>query len=565
MCRMCEEKEIRGNFITDIIDEHNRSGRYDARVHTRFPPEPNGCLHIGHAKSILLNYGLAQRYDGLFNLRFDDTNPEMEEQVFVDSVIEDVKWLGADFGERLYFASDYFNQMYDYALQLIEAGKAYVDDQNGEEIRKTRGTVTSPGANSPWRERSVEENRDLFTRMRAGEFADGEKVLRAKIDMAHPNMLMRDPLIYRIRHAEHHRTGKDWCIYPMYDWAHGLEDSIEGITQSVCTLEFETHRPLYDWYLDSLDVFHPQQIEFARLNLAYTMMSKRKLRQIVEEGIVESWDDPRMPTISGMRRRGYTPEAIAEFCERIGVAKSDSLVDMALLEFCVREDLNRKAPRRMAVLNPLKLTITNYPEDKVEMLPVENNPGDPEAGSREVPFRRELFVEREDFREEAPKKWFRLAPGKEVRLKGAYFVTCEEVLRDESGEIVELLCRYDPESRGGESPDGRKVRGTLHWVSIEDSLKAEVRLYDHLFSAIEPGSGGDFHEVLNPDSLKLLRDCRLEPSLGDAEPGEAVQFMRQGYFVVDSIDSSSDQMVFNRTVGLRDSWAKIEKKANSPK
>lgn len=565
MCRMCEEKEIRGNFITDIIDEHNRSGRYDARVHTRFPPEPNGYLHIGHAKSILLNYGLAQRYDGLFNLRFDDTNPEMEEQVFVDSVIEDVKWLGADFGERLYFASDYFNQMYDYALQLIEAGKAYVDDQNGEEIRKTRGTVTSPGANSPWRERSVEENRDLFTRMRAGEFADGEKVLRAKIDMAHPNMLMRDPLIYRIRHAEHHRTGKDWCIYPMYDWAHGLEDSIEGITQSVCTLEFETHRPLYDWYLDSLDVFHPQQIEFARLNLAYTMMSKRKLRQIVEEGIVESWDDPRMPTISGMRRRGYTPEAIAEFCERIGVAKSDSLVDMALLEFCVREDLNRKAPRRMAVLNPLKLTITNYPEDKVEMLPVENNPGDPEAGSREVPFRRELFVEREDFREEAPKKWFRLAPGKEVRLKGAYFVTCEEVLRDESGEIVELLCRYDPESRGGESPDGRKVRGTLHWVSIEDSLKAEVRLYDHLFSAIEPGSGGDFHEVLNPDSLKLLRDCRLEPSLGDAEPGEAVQFMRQGYFVVDSIDSSSDQMVFNRTVGLRDSWAKIEKKANSPK
>ncbi|MDP6796197.1 MAG: glutamine--tRNA ligase/YqeY domain fusion protein [Candidatus Krumholzibacteria bacterium] len=562
---MCEEKEIRGNFITDIIDEHNRSGRYDARVHTRFPPEPNGYLHIGHAKSILLNFGLAQRYDGLFNLRFDDTNPEMEEQVFVDSVIEDVKWLGADFGERLYFASDYFNQMYDYALQLIEAGKAYVDDQNGEEIRKTRGTVTSPGANSPWRERSVEENRDLFTRMRAGEFADGEKVLRAKIDMAHPNMLMRDPLIYRIRHAEHHRTGKDWCIYPMYDWAHGLEDSIEGITQSVCTLEFETHRPLYDWYLDSLDVFHPQQIEFARLNLAYTMMSKRKLRQIVEEGIVESWDDPRMPTISGMRRRGYTPEAIAEFCERIGVAKSDSLVDMALLEFCVREDLNRKAPRRMAVLNPLKLTITNYPEDKVEMLPVENNPGDPEAGSREVPFRRELFVEREDFREEAPKKWFRLAPGKEVRLKGAYFVTCEEVLRDESGEIVELLCRYDPESRGGESPDGRKVRGTLHWVSIEDSLKAEVRLYDHLFSAIEPGSGGDFHEVLNPDSLKLLRDCRLEPSLGDAEPGEAVQFMRQGYFVVDSIDSSSDQMVFNRTVGLRDSWAKIEKKANSPK
>ncbi|MDP6419270.1 MAG: glutamine--tRNA ligase/YqeY domain fusion protein [Candidatus Krumholzibacteria bacterium] len=562
---MCEEKEIRGNFITDIIDEHNRSGRYDARVHTRFPPEPNGCLHIGHAKSILLNYGLAQRYDGLFNLRFDDTNPEMEEQVFVDSVIEDVKWLGADFGERLYFASDYFNQMYDYALQLIEAGKAYVDDQNGEEIRKTRGTVTSPGANSPWRERSVEENRDLFTRMRAGEFADGEKVLRAKIDMAHPNMLMRDPLIYRIRHAEHHRTGKDWCIYPMYDWAHGLEDSIEGITQSVCTLEFETHRPLYDWYLDSLDVFHPQQIEFARLNLAYTMMSKRKLRQIVEEGIVESWDDPRMPTISGMRRRGYTPEAIAEFCERIGVAKSDSLVDMALLEFCVREDLNRKAPRRMAVLNPLKLTITNYPEDKVEMLPVENNPGDPEAGSREVPFRRELFVEREDFREEAPKKWFRLAPGKEVRLKGAYFVTCEEVLRDESGEIVELLCRYDPESRGGESPDGRKVRGTLHWVSIEDSLKAEVRLYDHLFSAIEPGSGGDFHEDLNPESLKLLRDCRLEPSLGDAEPGEAVQFMRQGYFVVDSIDSSSDQMVFNRTVGLRDSWAKIEKKANSPK
>ncbi|MDP6669790.1 MAG: glutamine--tRNA ligase, partial [Candidatus Krumholzibacteria bacterium] len=381
----------------------------------------------------------------------------------------------------------------------------------------------------------------------------------------HPNMLMRDPLIYRIRHAEHHRTGKDWCIYPMYDWAHGLEDSIEGITQSVCTLEFETHRPLYDWYLDSLDVFHPQQIEFARLNLAYTMMSKRKLRQIVEEGIVESWDDPRMPTISGMRRRGYTPEAIAEFCERIGVAKSDSLVDMALLEFCVREDLNRKAPRRMAVLNPLKLTITNYPEDKVEMLPVENNPGDPEAGSREVPFRRELFVEREDFREEAPKKWFRLAPGKEVRLKGAYFVTCEEVLRDESGEIVELLCRYDPESRGGESPDGRKVRGTLHWVSIEDSLKAEVRLYDHLFSAIEPGSGGDFHEDLNPESLKLLRDCRLEPSLGDAEPGEAVQFMRQGYFVVDSIDSSSDQMVFNRTVGLRDSWAKIEKKANSPK
>ncbi len=551
------------NFIKNIIDEHNASGRFGGRVHTRFPPEPNGYLHIGHAKSICLNFGLAEEYGGKCNLRFDDTNPVKEEQEYIDSIIEDVRWLGFDWEDRLFYASDYFEKMYEYAVQLIKKGKAYVDDLTAEEIREYRGTLKQPGKESPYRNRGVEENLDLFERMRKGEFADGAKVLRAKIDMGSPNLNMRDPVMYRILHAEHPRTGNKWCIYPMYDWAHGLEDSIEGVTHSICTLEFEDHRPLYDWFLDELEAYHPQQIEFARLNLSYTVMSKRKLLRLVQEGFVSGWDDPRMPTISGLRRRGYTPEAIREFAERIGVAKSNSTVDFALLEHVLREVLNRQALRVMAVLKPLKVTITNYPEDQVEMLEAVNNPEDEAAGTRQVPFSRVIYVERDDFREEAPRKWFRLAPGKEVRLKHAYYITCQEVVKNEQGEVTELRCTYDPQSRGGWTEDGRKVKGTLHWVSAAHAVQAEVRLYNHLFNKENPDDveeGGDFTDNLNADSLEVLADCLAEPSLKEAKCGVPYQFLRQGYFCVDAKDSSAEHVVFNRTVTLRDSWAKIERK-----
>ncbi len=550
------------NFIRNIIDEHNANGRFEQRVHTRFPPEPNGYLHIGHAKSICLNFGLAEDYKGKCNLRFDDTNPVKEEQEYIDSIIKDVKWLGFDWGDRLFYASDYFDRMYEYAEQLIKAGKAYVEDLSAEEIRRYRGTLKEPGKNSPYRDRSVDENLDLFRRMCDGEFEDGSKVLRAKIDMSSPNLNMRDPVMYRILHAEHPRTGKKWCIYPMYDWAHGLEDSIERITHSICTLEFEDHRPLYDWFLDQLEVYHPQQIEFARLNLNYTIMSKRKLLKLVEENYVSGWDDPRMPTISGLRRRGYSPEAIREFSDRIGVAKTNSTVDFALLDHVLREDLNRRALRVMAVLNPLKVTIDNYPEDKVEMMEAVNNPEDESAGTRTIPFSREIYIEREDFREEANRKWFRLTPGKEVRLKHAYYITCTDVIKDENGEITELHCTYDPASRGGWTDDGRKVKGTLHWVSAAHAVPAEVRLYEHLFLKENPDEteeGQDFTANINPDSLKVLQNSLLEPSLKEARPGTYYQFLRQGYFCVDP-DSTPEKPVFNRTVTLRDSWAKIEKK-----
>jgi len=551
------------DFIRSIITEDLKANKNDGRVHTRFPPEPNGYLHIGHAKSICLNFGIAAEFGGLCNLRFDDTNPTKEEEEFVESIKEDVRWLGFDWGDRLYYASDYFDQLYDYAVQLIKIGKAYVDDLTADEIREYRGSLTQPGKDSPHRTRSVEENLDLFERMRAGEFEDGSRVLRAKVDMASPNLNMRDPVMYRVLHASHHRTGDKWCIYPMYDFTHGQSDSIEGITHSICTLEFEDHRPLYDWFLDELKIFHPQQIEFARLNLTYTIMSKRRLMELVEQGYVTGWNDPRMPTISGLRRRGYTPEAIRNFCERIGVAKRDSTVDMALLEYSIREDLNKRASRVMAVLRPLRVVIDNYPEDRVKYLDAENNPEDPGMGSRKLPFSRVLYIEQEDFREDPPKKFFRLAPGREVRLKHAYYIKCERVVKDEkTGDVVELHCTYDPETRGGWSKDGRKVKGTLHWVSADQSLKAEVRLYDHLF--VEPNPGGekdvsDFKTLLNSNSLEALTSCRVEPSLADAEPGSRYQFLRQGYFCVDSIDSSADKLVFNRTVTLRDTWAKIEK------
>jgi len=549
------------NFIRNIIEEDLKKNKNDGRVHTRFPPEPNGYLHIGHAKSICLNFGLAAEFGGLCNLRFDDTNPTKEEGEYVNSIKEDVRWLGFDWGDRLFYASDYFEQMYEYAVQLIKKGKAYVCDLCPEEIREYRGTLTKPGRESPYRNRSVEENLDLFERMRACEFPDGSRVLRAKIDMKSPNLNMRDPVMYRILRATHHRTGDKWCIYPMYDWAHGLEDSIEGITHSICTLEFEDHRPLYDWFLDQLGIYHPQQIEFARLNLSYTVLSKRKLLELVNQGYVNGWDDPRMPTISGLRRRGYTPESIRDFCERIGVAKRDSMVDIALLEHCVREDLNKKAPRVMGVLRPLKVIIDNYPEDKVEELDAVNNPEDPAMGTRKVPFSRVLYIEREDFREDPPPKFFRLAPGREVRLRYAYFITCTDVVKNENGEIVELHCTYDPATRGGDSPDGRKVRGTLHWVSAAHALKAEVRLYNHLFTVPDPSEekdGSDWKSYLNPDSLEILISSRVEPGLAKAKPGEIYQFERQGYFCVDP-DSSPDKLVFNRTVSLRDTWAKIEK------
>ena len=548
------------NFIEEIVIEDNATGKWEGRVHTRFPPEPNGYLHIGHAKSILLNYGLAEKFGGLFNLRFDDTNPTREEQEYVDSITEDVRWLGADWEDRLFFASDYFERMYDYAEQLVKAGKAYVDDQDDERIKATRGTVTEPGVDSPFRDRDAEENLDLLRRMRAGEFADGEKVLRAKIDMAAPNMLLRDPLIYRIRHATHHRTGDDWCIYPMYDWAHGLEDSIERITHSVCTLEFEVHRPLYDWFLEALGTYRPQQIEFARLNLTHTLMSKRKLLRLVEDGVVDGWDDPRMPTICGLRRRGYTPASISDFCERIGVAKANSTVDIQLLEHCLREELNLSTRRVMAVLDPLKLVITNYPQRQVEEFDCVNNPEREADGTRPVPFSRELWIERDDFLEDPPRKFFRLAPGREVRLKHAYYVTCDEVVKDGDGKVTELRCSHDPESRGGSTPDGRKVRGTLHWVSAAHAVDGEVRLYDHLFGDPHPGAGAEGKDELNPASLVVRRGCKLEPGLAGAEAGFRCQFMRHGYFCVDSRDTRAGAPVFNRTVSLKDSWARQQAK-----
>ena len=549
------------NFIRAIIEEDLRTNKYGGRVHTRFPPEPNGYLHIGHAKSICLNFGLAADYGGLCNLRFDDTNPTKEEAEYVEAIKEDVRWLGFDWGDRLFYASDYFEQLYEYAVQLIKKGKAYVCDLSSEEIREYRGTLTEPGKDSPYRNRSVEENLDLFERMRAGEFPDGSRTLRAKIDMAHPNVLMRDPVMYRIMHATHHRTGDKWCIYPMYDFTHCLSDSIERITHSICTLEFENNRALYDWFLDELGVYHPQQIEFARLNLSYTVLSKRKLLQLVEQGHVSGWDDPRMPTLSGLRRRGYTPEAIRDFCDLIGVAKANSIVDVALLEHCLRQDLNKRAPRVFGVLRPLKVVIDNYPEDLVEEMECINNPEDPGMGTRKVPFSRVLYIERGDFREDPPRKWFRLAPGREVRLRYAYYITCVDVIKDEHGEVIELHCTYDPETRGGWAPDGRRVRGTLHWVSAAHALEAEVRLYDRLFSKPNPldvEEGEDFTANLNPNSLEVLTTCRVEPSLAGAAPGSRYQFERQGYFCVDS-DSTDEKLVFNRTVALRDTWAKIEK------
>jgi len=559
-----EEAGARLNFIRTIIAEDLAKGKNDGRVHTRFPPEPNGYLHIGHAKSIVLNFGIAAEHPGgLCNLRFDDTNPTKEEVEYVDSIQEDVHWLGYDWDDRLFYASDYFDQLYQYALQLIEQGRAYVDSLTAEEIREHRGTLTEPGRDSPYRERSVEENLALFEKMRAGELEDGSCVLRAKIDMASPNLNMRDPTIYRIRHVGHHRTGDKWCIYPMYDFTHCLSDSIEGITHSICTLEFENNRPLYDWFLEQLNVKNrPQQIEFARLNLTYTIMSKRKLLALVEQGHVRGWDDPRMPTLAGMRRRGYTPEAIRAMCERIGVAKVESTVDYAFLEHCLREDLNKRAPRVMAVLHPLKVVIDNYPEGKVEYLDAVNNPEDEAAGSRRVPFSREIYIEQDDFRENPPKKYFRLSPGAEIRLKHAYYIRCVDVVKDPgSGEILELHCTYDPETRGGWSEDGRKVKGTSHWVSAPHCLSAEVRLYDKLFSKENPDEtegDADYTANLNPESLQILTSCRVEPGLREARPGNRFQFLRQGYFCVDP-DTTSERLVFNRTVSLRDSWAKIEK------
>ena len=556
---MEETKPAPANFIEEIVEEDLRTGRYGGRVHTRFPPEPNGYLHIGHAKAICLDFGLAAKYGGLCNLRFDDTNPSKEETEYVEAIKEDVRWLGFDWEDRLYYASDYFEQLYDFAVRLIKAGKAYVCDLSPEEIKEYRGTLTEPGRESPYRNRSVEENLDLFARMRAGEFPDGSRVLRAKIDMASPNLNLRDPVIYRILRATHHRTGDKWCIYPMYDFAHPLSDALEGITHSLCTLEFEDHRPLYDWFLRELEIEHPpRQIEFARLNLSYTVMSKRKLLQLVKEGHVRGWDDPRMPTLSGLRRRGYTPEAIRDFCDRIGVAKANSVVDIALLEHCLREDLNRRAPRAMAVLRPLRVVIENYPPDLVEELPAVNNPEDPAMGTRKIPFSRVIYIERDDFREDPPPKFYRLAPGREVRLRYAYFIKCTGVVKDAGGNVIELRCTYDPETRGGTSPDGRQVKATIHWVSAAHAIEAEVRLYDRLFTKENPAEEEDITACLNPNSLEILTGCRLEPGLAGAPVGARYQFERLGYFCVDP-DSTPERPVFNRTVELRDSWAKIEK------
>jgi len=570
-----EGEERKLDFVRQIVADDLQTNKWGGAVVTRFPPEPNGYLHIGHAKSICLNFGIAAEFGGRCHLRFDDTNPEKEEQEYVDSITADVRWLGWDWGEHLYFGSDYFQQMYDYAVQLIKQGKAYVCDLTAEQTRQYRGTLTEPGKDSPYRERPPEENLDLFERMRKGEFPDGSRTLRAKIDMTSPNFNLRDPVMYRIVHASHHRTGDDWCIYPMYDWAHGLEDSVERITHSICTLEFENHRPLYDWFIDAINdgrtdggsgpwgrtIQHPQQIEFARLNLSYTVMSKRKLLRLVQEGLVGGWDDPRMPTISGLRRRGYSPAAIRNFCKLIGVNKFYSTIDIALLEHCLREDLNKTSPRVMAVLQPLKIVIDNYPEGQTEELDAINNPEAPSAGTRKVPFSRELYIERDDFMEEPPRKFFRLAPGREVRLRYAYFVTCTDVVKDAEGNVVELHCTYDPATRGGDAPDGRRVKATLHWVSVPHALKAEVRLYDNLFTKENPDEaeeGKDFTANLNPNSLKVRKDCYVEPSLAGAEPLSRYQFERIGYFCADP-DSTPDNPVFNRTVGLRDTWAKIQK------
>ena len=550
------------DFIRTIVAADRRSNKYGGLVVTRFPPEPNGYLHIGHAKSACLNFGLAAENGGQCNMRFDDTNPTKEEVEYVESILEDVRWLGWDWGKNLFFASDYFEQLYQFAVDLVRRGKAYVDDLSGDEIREYRGTLTQPGQESPYRGRSVGENLDLFTRMRAGEFPEGSRVLRAKIDMASPNLNMRDPVIYRVLNAPHHRTGNDWLIYPMYDFTHGQSDSIEGVTHSICTLEFEAHRPLYDWFLDELEIYHPQQIEFARLNLTYTVLSKRRLVQLVEGKHVTGWDDPRMPTLSGLRRRGYTPEAIRDFCERIGVAKRDNTVDIALLEHTLREDLNRRAPRVMAVLDPLRVVIENYPEGRVEEMESENNPEDPGMGSRLLPFSRTLYIERDDFREDPPPRFYRLSPGREVRLKDAYYVTCTGVIKDEAtGEVVELRCTYDPDTKGGTSSDGRRVRGTSHWVSAEHALDAEVRLFDHLFSKEDPDDvppGGDFTDNINADSLTVVQSCKVETGLASCRPGESFQFLRQGYFCVDP-DSTEGSLVFNRTVALRDTWARLDR------
>jgi glutaminyl-tRNA synthetase len=550
------------NFIRDIILDDLKTNKYGGRVHTRFPPEPNGYLHIGHAKSITLNFGLAQEFGGKCNLRFDDTNPSKEETEYVDSIIEDARWLGGEWEDRMFYASDYFGQLYAWAVQLIKAGKAYVDDLTPDEVRKQRGTLTEPGQESPYRGRTVEENLDLFARMKAGDFPDGARTLRAKIDMASPNLNLRDPIMYRILHAEHHRTGKQWCIYPMYDFAHGESDSIEGITHSICTLEFEDHRPLYDWYVEQLGIYHPQQIEFDRLNITYTLLSKRKLLALVQNKLVRGWDDPRMPTISGLRRRGYTPEAIRNFCGRVGVSKTNGTTELGLLEYFLREDLNKRAPRVMAVLRPLRLVIDNYPEDQVEEMEAVNNPEDESAGSRTVPFSRVLYIEQDDFREDPPKQYFRLAPGREVRLRYGYFVTCTSVVKGAAGQVTEIHCTYDPATRGGNAPDGRKVKSTIHWVSAEHAVDAEVRLYDTLFTREDPNEveeGQDFTANLNPQSLEVVHGAKLEPSLRGAASGTGYQFERLGYFAVDP-DTTPEKLVFNRTVALRDTWAKIEKK-----
>ncbi|MBA7627856.1 Glutamine--tRNA ligase [subsurface metagenome] len=554
------KSSLPSNFIKDIIDEDLKEGRYN-KVHTRFPPEPNGYLHIGHAKAICINFSIAKEYNGPCNLRFDDTNPIKEEQEYIDSIEEDIRWLGFDWEDREYFASDYFEKLYEFAIKLIKKGKAYVCDLSADEIRETRGTLTEPGKNSPYRNRSIEENLDLFERMRNGEFPDGSRTLRAKIDMSSGNINMRDPVMYRILRATHPRTEDEWCIYPTYDFTHGQSDSIEGITHSLCSIEFEDHRPLYNWFLDELEIHHPRQIEFARLYLNYTILRKRKLIKLVEGGHVNEWDDPRMPTLSGLRRRGYTPESIRNFCERISVAKSESVVDIAFLEHCLRDDLNKRAQRVMAVLHPLRVVIENYPEDKVEELDAINNPEDLSMGTRKIPFSRVLYIEQDDFREEPPKKFYRLSPGREVRLRYAYFIKCVNVIKDDKGNVVELRCTYDPETRGGDAPDGRKPKTTLHWVTTDHSIKAEVRLYDRLFTKENPEDveeGKDFTSNINPTSLEILTPCFVEPTLKSAKPGDRFQFERLGYFCVDP-DSSDSKLVFNRTVPLRDTWARIEK------
>ena len=557
-----ESTERPSNFVRDIVLDDLKTNKFNGNVHTRFPPEPNGYLHIGHAKSICLNFGLAKEFGGQTNLRFDDTTPEKEEQEYVDSIITDARWLGADWGDRMFYASDYFDQLHTWAVQLIKAGKAYVDDLGAEEVRKYRGTLTEPGKESPYRNRSVEENLELFERMRQGEFPDGSRTLRAKIDMSSPNLNMRDPVIYRILHADHHRTGNQWCIYPMYDFAHGQSDSLEQITHSICTLEFEDHRPLYNWFIQQLGIFPSQQIEFDRLNLTYTLLSKRKLLQLVNEGRVRGWDDPRMPTISGIRRRGYTPEAIRNFCGAIGVSKTNGIIDLAMMEHFVRDDLNKRALRAMAVLRPLKVVIDNYPEGQVEELELANNPEDASAGTRKVPFSGELYIEQDDFREDPPKKFFRLSPGQEVRLRGGYFITCKSVVKNDKGEVVEVHCTYDPETRSGNAPDNRRVKATIHWVSAQHAVSGEVRVYENLFTKENPADvpeGQDFTANLNPNSLEIISNAKLEPSLASARAGDRYQFERLGYFCAD-LDSKPGALVFNRTVALRDTWAKIEKR-----